>query len=356
MASPKRRAGFFLGALAAGAAAGLAAERVLVGRARARPDPESSEGLGTLGGVAREPVVSFDGTRLHVEVAGTGPTIVFVHGYSLNLTTWHYQIRDLATQYRLVLYDHRGHGKTGHPATEEWSLEVLARDLRAVIQAVGGPVVLCGHSMGGMTVLKLCDLFSEMIGGEVAGLVLVDTTAADVTGGMLPGRLRSFRAAAQAFQEAVLPAISTLDPRGVDKLRRSASDLAWLMVRRMGFGPKASPAQVAFVERVLAETPTETWLGLLPSLAGLDVTEVLPKIDVPVLIIVGSHDRLTPPGSAERIAKGIARSELVKISGAGHMAMLEAPLTFNARLRRFLRSLQAWSASGGGPTISRAAP
>lgn len=356
MASRKRRAGFFLGALAAGAAAGMAAERVLVGRARSRPDPENREGLGTLGGTPREPVVSFDGTRLHVEVAGDGPTIVFVHGYSLNLSTWHYQIRDLTRQYRLVLYDHRGHGKTGHPATEDWSLEALARDLRAVVQAAGGPVVLCGHSMGGMTVLKFCDLFPELIGTEVAGIVLVDTTSADVVGGLLPGKFRSFRAAAQAVQEAVLPAISTLDPRGVDRLRRSATDLAWLLVRRMGFGPKASPAQVAFVEKVLADTPTETWLGLLPALSGLDVSEVLPKIDVPALIVVGSHDRLTPPGSAERIAKGIARSEVVKISGAGHMAMLEAPLTFNARLRRFLRSLQAWSASGGGPTISQAAP
>jgi pimeloyl-ACP methyl ester carboxylesterase len=356
MASRKRRAGFILGALAAGAAAGVAAERVLVGRARNRPDPENSEGLGTLGGVPREAVVSFDGTRLHVEQVGEGPTIIFVHGYSLNLTTWHYQIRDLAKQYRLVLYDQRGHGETGQPATDDWSLEALARDLRAVIQATGGPVVLCGHSMGGMTVLKLCGLFPELLGGEVAGIVLVDTTSADLTGGLLPGRLRSLRAAAQAAQEAILPAISTLDPRGVDRLRRSATDLAWLAVRRMGFGPKASPAQVAFVEKVLADTPAETWLGLLPSLAGLDVSEVLPKIDIPALIVVGSHDRLTPPGAAERIAKGIKRAELVKISGAGHMAMLEAPLTFNARLRRFLRSLQAWSASGGGPTISRAAP
>jgi pimeloyl-ACP methyl ester carboxylesterase len=334
----------------------MAAERLLVGRARTKPDPENREGLGTLGGTPKEPVVSFDGTRLHVEQAGAGPAIVFVHGYSLNLTTWHYQIRDLAKQYRLVLYDGRGHGKTGQPATDDWSLEALARDLRAVIQATSGPLVLCGHSMGGMTILKLCDLFPELLGGEIAGIVLVDTTSADVTGGLLPGKLRYLRAATQAAQEAILTAVTSLDPRGVDRLRRSATDLAWLLVRRMGFGPKASPAQVAFVEKVLSDTPAETWLGLLPALAGLDVSEVLPKIDVPTLIVVGSHDKLTPPGSAERIAAGIRHAEVVKISGAGHMAMLEAPLTFNARLRRFLRSLQAWSASGGGPTISRAAP
>lgn len=337
MAKRGRSIGLFVGAAVAGLAAGAAIERAVVGRMRSRPDPEAREPLGSLRGTPIGPVESFDGTMLHVEEAGSGPAIVLVHGYSLNLTLWHYQIRDLASRYRLVLYDQRGHGRSETAKGGDWSLDALSRDLDAVIAAAGdGPVVVVAHSMGGMALLTYCATFPEALGPKVAGIVLVDTTAADVMPGMLPFLPRRIRAALQGIQEAGVRAVVSLDRPSVDRLRRRANDLGWLAVRTMGFGAHASPAHVAFVETMLAETPVETWMGLLPAVAGVDATEALEKIDVPALVIVGTADRLTPPGAAERIVKGIKGARLGKIAGAGHMSMLESPQTFNARLRAFV--------------------
>jgi pimeloyl-ACP methyl ester carboxylesterase len=339
-----RRRGLILGGLAAGAAVGLAAERYLVGRDRRRPDPEARENFGELHGRDVGPLESFDGTRLHVEVVdGDGPTIVMAHGFSLDSTQWHYQIRDLAPAFRLVIYDHRGHGRSEKARRGDWSLDALARDMEAVIREHGGPgpVALLGHSMGGMTVLRFAKLFPEQIGSRVAAVVLVNTTAADVMGGMLPGAARRFAAGFQMVQEGLVRALSSNAGR-VDRLRGRTRDLAYLSVRYAGLGPKAMPSVVEFVDGMLSGTPTDVWAKLLPELLAMDVSEVLDVIDVPTLVVAGTHDKLTPPGAADRIAAAIKGAELVVISDAGHMSFLERPQSFNARLRAFLGGVPAF--------------
>lgn len=337
----RRRRGLILGAVAATAAAGYAAERYFVGRDRRRPDPEAREAFGELRGRDVGRVQSFDGTGLHVEVVdGDGPTIVLSHGFSLNLTMWHYQIRDLAPSYRLVLFDHRGHGYSEKARRGDWSLDALARDLETVIRLHGGPdpVALVGHSMGGMTALQYAKLFPEQIGSRVAALALVNTTAADVMGGMMPGR--RLAAALQTLQEGAVRALASNAGR-VDRLRGRTHDLAYLAVRYAGLGPKAMPSVVEFMDRILADCPTDVWAHLLPALLGMDVTEVLDVLDIPTLVVAGSHDKLTPPGAAERIASAIKGAELVVIADSGHMSPLERPHSFNARLRAFLQSVPA---------------
>ncbi|HVL89404.1 MAG TPA: alpha/beta hydrolase, partial [Actinomycetota bacterium] len=332
----------------AGLAAGAAIERATVGRVRSRPDPEAREPFGSLRGTPVGPIKSFDGTLIHVEECGSGPTVVLAHGYSLNLSLWHYQIRDLASRYRLVLFDQRGHGRSETAGEGGWSLEALARDLDAVVEQCGGDgrVVIVGHSMGGMALLTYCKLFHEKLGPRVAGIVLADTTAADVMPGMVEFLPRRVTAAFQGVQEAALRAVTAFDRASVDKLRRRANDLSWLLVRSMGFGPHASPSHVAFLERMLSETPVDTWMELLPAVTGVDVSATLDLIDVPALVIVGTRDRLTPPGAAERMVAGMKRATLGRIAGAGHCPMLETPHTFNARLRAFLDSLAVHGGRG----------
>jgi pimeloyl-ACP methyl ester carboxylesterase len=338
-----RRRGLLIGTIAAGAAAGLAAERYFVGRDRRRPDPEGHESFGDLRGRDVGPVTSFDGTQLHVEVVdGDGPTIVFAHGFSLNLTSWHYQMRDLAPSFRLVLYDQRGHGLSERAKDGDWSLDALGRDMEAVIAAHGGPYPLAvvGHSMGGMSLLRFAELFPERIGSRVAALVLANTTGADVMGGMLPGAARRFAAGFQMVQEGAVRALAS-NAKRVDALRGRTRDLAYLAVRMAGLGPKALPSVVEFVDRMLSETPSEVWASLLPALLGMDVTKVLDVIDVPTLVVAGTHDKLTPPGAADRIASAVKGAELVVIRDSGHMSMLERPLSFNAHLREFLGRVPA---------------
>src|ERR1043165_4231526 len=116
MPESKRNVRMLVGAAAAlVAGAAIAAERAYVDRDRARPDPDAGEPFGELRGDVVEGVVSADGTPLHVEQWGSGPRVVLAHGYCLNLGLWHYQIKELSRDHRVVAYDQRGHGKSGRP-------------------------------------------------------------------------------------------------------------------------------------------------------------------------------------------------------------------------------------------------
>ena len=322
-------------------ATGIAVERAFVRKDRNREDPYRDEPYGALRGTPIGPVASFDGTLLHVEEAGSGPAIVLSHGFSLNLTLWHHQVKDLARDHRLVMYDHRGHGRSGRPPGDDWTLEALAHDLHAVLRdaAGDGPVTVVGHSMGGMSLLNYCHLYPDTIGSLVGGLVLVDTTAADVMGGIarIP---RQLQAATQTIQEAIMRALVGR-PDSFDRVRMNGSRIAYLGTRLMGFGPEPSPAQVDFVERVLAQCPSDVWANLIPTLFHFDMQEVLSVLKVPVLIVVGSHDRLTPPGASERMAAAIPGAELLVLEGAGHTSMLERHEEFNEALRNFVVRVNA---------------
>lgn len=298
---------------------------------------EQREWLGSVRGRPIGPVRSFDGTALHVEEAGRGPTVVLAHGFCLGIASWHYQIRDLATDARLVLYDQRGHGLSSTPATPDFSMETLARDLDAVIDATAGdePVVLVGHSMGGMVILGYAAMFPDAIGDRVSAVALVDTSCSDVVGGMLPDAAKLATPAVRLLEEAVVRAAGSNTDR-FQRVRESRKDLVSMMLKLMGFGPKAPRHQVAFVSSLLASTPPDVLVWVFETLRKMDVSKGLDAIDVPSLMIVGSRDRITPPACARHIATSIHGCELAVIRGAGHMPMLEKPDVFNARLRSFL--------------------
>src|SRR3954447_12647978 len=166
---------------AGGVATGVAVQRRAVGRARSAPDPYVDEAFGSLHTAGRT-VVADDGVRLHVEVDGISDaplTIVFVHGFTLSMDCWHFQRRDLRDLGRLVFYDQRSHGASGRSARKHSTIDQLGRDLGVVIDelAPSGPIVLVGHSMGGMTVLALADQRPELFGPRVIGVALVGTAA-----------------------------------------------------------------------------------------------------------------------------------------------------------------------------------
>ncbi|HEX4164798.1 MAG TPA: alpha/beta fold hydrolase [Bryobacteraceae bacterium] len=104
------------------------------------------------------------------------PTLVFTHGWSTSSTEWYYAKRQLAGQFRLILWDLPGLGASGRPADGDYSLERMARDLRVVVSTVAKdkPVVLVGHSIGGMINLTYCRLFPQELGRRVTGIVQVD--------------------------------------------------------------------------------------------------------------------------------------------------------------------------------------
>ncbi len=344
MAEPERAGGlrrlaWGVGAAAAIVAAGVAAERLAVRRLRARPDPEAGEPLGMLPPDDLGTVRSFDGTELRVRAAGPpeAPALVFLHGITLDLTTWYYQWRRFSDRYRCVLFDQRAHGGSSRPRSGDYTLTAMGRDLRAVLDAAvpGGPAVLIGHSLGGMAILSFADRFPDEFGSRVAGVVLADTAASDVLrevfGGLgtqvgwglrrLGTRFSSRIDAAERLQRAV---------------RRFGADLTFLVARATNFGPDASPSQIDHVTRISASAPTEVWVHTLQDILDMDLRGALERITVPTLVVVGDRDLVTPKTSAQAIRSTLPDARAVVITRAGHVSMMEQHERFNEVLDGFL--------------------
>jgi pimeloyl-ACP methyl ester carboxylesterase len=324
-------AGLATGIAAASAGAVIAAEKVAVGRIRLRPDPARDEPFGQLRGRPVE-VVADDGVVLHAEIFGlpdAAVTIVFCHGYTLSQDVWHYQQQDLAADTRLVLWDQRGHGRSGRTDPAHVSIDQLGADLAAVLAATvpaGQPVVLVGHSMGGMTIMALAAQQPELFGPKVIGVVLISTAAhvVDATS-WLPGPLRPVARWAG-------PSLLRGSARGrraalTEWVRQSASDLAFLSARYLAFGdPGVSPTVVDFLERVIRATPIEVVADFYLALLEHDQRLSLPTVGrVPTVVITGAEDRLIPTDQAARLADEIPGASLLSVPEAGHMVILERP-------------------------------
>jgi pimeloyl-ACP methyl ester carboxylesterase len=330
-----RGIGLLAGGLLLGVGAGVTLERTLVGRDRRREDPDAGE---PFGGIRGTPVklTSHDGTRLHVEELGQGPCLVFAHGFSLTQDAWHYQRRDLPGRYRCVFFDQRGHGRSGRPRKDDFSLQALAGDLKAVLDWTGEErVVLVAHSMGGIAALQLAEQFPDELGGRVAGLVLVGSTYVDTVRGMTAAV--SAWGAAWAQRTLITGAFRFMgqDPARAQQLRRRGSDLGYLGTRLFGFGSNPSPSQVAFVDKTLAGTDVEVWAKVFPSLVDFDLSESLAAVSVPALIATGDKDRLTPPSAARFMAERIPGSRLLILEDAGHCAFLEEHEVLDAEIAAF---------------------
>jgi pimeloyl-ACP methyl ester carboxylesterase len=330
-----RGVGLIAGGLLLGVGAGITLERTLVRRDRRRDDPEAGEPFGRIRGTPAT-VASYDGTKLHVEELGAGPCLVFAHGFSLTQDAWHYQRRDLPDRFRCVFFDQRGHGRSGQPRRDDYSLEALAHDLRAVLDWTGEErLVVVAHSMGGMAALKFAELFPEELGGRVAGLALIGSTYLDTVRGMTAAV--TARGAYRAQRALITGAFRFMgqDPVRANQLRRRGSDLGYLGTRLFGFGSEPSPSQVAFIDRTLAGTDVEVWAKVFPSLIDFDLSEVLEKVDVPTLIAVGDKDRITPPTAARHMAETIPGARLLVLEDAGHCAFLEEHEALDAELATF---------------------
>ncbi|MGH2807707.1 MAG: alpha/beta fold hydrolase [Actinomycetota bacterium] len=332
---PKKTGLLALAGAAVGVGAGLVVERSMVRRRRLN-DVEVTEPFGKRRGVRRRTIELDDGAHIFVEEAGPETTrgAVFIHGSALRTDVWHYQIEGLG-DHRLVFYDLRGHGLSQPKGSAEYSLRTLAADLECVIEDAGlEEVVIVGHSVGGMIALDLCANSLDMLSSSVKGLVLVNTTHRPayetITGGAAVARL----------ERAIRHPLDILGSQHmtVDRLRKiiKPSDSLFLTVSFAAFGPHASAHQIDFTYDMLAETPTDVLFDLFKCYRHFDVTDVLGDIAVPVLVIAGTHDRLTVSGASQDLAEHLPKAELKLIEGCGHMTMLERHGEFNTMVRGFL--------------------
>ncbi|MGJ7440137.1 alpha/beta fold hydrolase [Aquipuribacter sp. MA13-6] len=323
-----------LAAAGAGVAAGITADRVRSRRRHAEAvfDREGLALLGTVHGEQHE-LVTDDGARLHVEVDEPCPrgeedeaplTVVLVHGYGLSSQSWHFQRLALRGRYRVVTYDQRGHGRSESGPAGTARIPVLGRDLDAVLAAYvpDGPVVLVGHSMGGMTVMSLASQRPELFGSRIFGVGLVATSAGELAtlDFGLPGGGAVTRVAPN------LLALLARQPQLVVRGRRMVADVERLIVRRWSFASPVPSELTHFVAKIISDTSLDVVSDFLPGFTEHDELEALQVLDgLETLVLVGDSDRMTPPRHSEAIVRALPHSEHVVVRHAGHLVMLEHP-------------------------------
>ncbi len=387
-----------IGVAAAGAAAGVVAERYTVGRARRRADdPFADEPFGSLPFDAQQTVTADGGVPLYVEIVepdhtGEPPdlTVIFVHGFCLDMGTWHFQRKALTElqrqraafterkggrrglaafrgsrraqdepveepvaeegdaeiravpddpRCRLIFYDQPGHGRSGRRDAGDYDLDQLGADLAAVIAetAPEGPLVLLGHSMGGMTIMALAERVPEFFAERVVGVGLISTSAGhldDVALGIPPAFAK--------LRKPLMPTISGAlrwQAELAEVGRRAGSDVAYLLTRRYGFGSKdPSPSLVEYVERMNASTSIEVIAGYLGTLSEHDRYAALEVFDgIETLVVCGDKDLLTPVDHTREIARLLPGAELVEVADGGHVTLMEHGDLVDAHLVAFLR-------------------
>ena len=314
------------GALAVGAAAGAALERVVVRRAIGSSEPWMLDPL-----LSEETtVVTSDDVALHVEIDDADRsiehpvTIVFAHGYALSLQSWALQRHALLGKARLVFYDQRSHGRSARAEFDSHHVDQLGDDLYRVITEVAptGPLMLIGHSMGGMTIMALAEQHPDLFRERVYGVGLVSTSS----GGMSDVTLGLPSAFAPAVQRLAPSITASLARRKdlVERTRRGGSDLALVLTRMYSFGSSASQEAGKFVAGMIEGTPIDVLAEFLPALLEHDKATALEQMqECEVLIVVGANDRLTPPEHSKTILRHIPGADLHVIPNAGHMANIE---------------------------------
>lgn len=366
-------AGAAIGVIAAGAAAGVAVERLTVGRGmrkRARLALDATGPYGSLRGMPGRATAD-DGTELYYEIdevdpgSGTdgtppggaaGPrrrrlfgrkapapvTVVFSHGYCLSQDSWHFQRAALRGLVRTVHWDQRSHGRSERGRAQTQGVHVgidqLGRDLKAVIDAAApeGPLVLVGHSMGGMTMMAFADQYPALMRDRVAAVAFVGTSSGklgEVNFGLPVAGVNAVR----RVLPGVLKALGS-QAELVERGRRATADLFAGLIKRYSFGSRdVDPAVERFAERLIESTPIDVVAEFYPAFAEHDKSNALPLFrDIPVLILAGDKDLVTPSSHSEAIADELPDAELVIVPDAGHLVMLEHPETVTDRLADLL--------------------
>jgi pimeloyl-ACP methyl ester carboxylesterase len=327
-------AGGTVGAVLAGVVAGTAAQGAR-NTALRRLDPYADEPLGALKPSREFTVAADDGLPLSAEEVlpadGGEPqaTVVLVHGYTLDRRTWHFQRRDLARltapRVRLVLYDQRSHGRSGRGGAETATIDQLGRDLAAVLRAAvpEGPIVLVGHSMGGMSIMALAEEQPELFADRVCGVALIGTAAGEVGRSGLPRPVLS----SHNLLTLGLGKVAGWRPEIVEKIRGLGDGITWNSVRVLAFGDREiSPSLVDLTANMINTTPVRVITDFLETLNTHNRYAALAGLrHCEVLVIGGDADRLTPFSHSEVIAAELPDAELVRAPGAGHMVMLEQP-------------------------------
>ncbi len=267
------------------------------------------------------PVLKVNGVNLYYEQSGQGEAVVFLHGYTGSGKDWVNQAAAISNRYKAITIDHRGHGKSEAPASEEqYSIKIFCQDVYALLNELGvRRCCLVGHSMGGFMALQFVLDHPEL----VRALVLVDTSSGEfeVAPGYAQLRAKLDELARTQGMEAAFEYDAANNPVRIERFRRHP-ELQEVTLRKM---LNTSVDGYIYVARTFAKWPP--------------VTKRLNEILVPTLIFWGEED----PGflkASQTLKQSIGGAELITVPNVGHSPHEEAPDFFSKALLKFLSTVK----------------
>jgi pimeloyl-ACP methyl ester carboxylesterase len=268
--------------------------------------------------------------------AGT-PTLLFTHGWGADHQDWSYAIQSLGNKFNTVAWDLPGLGKS--TVAPDYEMKTLATDLDSVVSTIGGPVIIVGHSIGGILNIEYARQFPEKMGNQVKGFVQVNTTYTN------PVQTKKGAETSMKLQkpiyEPLLHLITWSSPvaRGLAWMAYQ-SGLAHIQLAKQSFAGNETWEQLdhmaSYAYRSSPGVIAQGVLGML----HWDGTDVLPNITVPTLIISGNQDATTLPWASDKMERGIAKANRLAVEGAAHLGPVEQHKVYADAIANFVSKLQ----------------
>ncbi|MDD9939127.1 MAG: alpha/beta hydrolase [Myxococcales bacterium] len=259
---------------------------------------------------------------------GEGPAILFAGGLGAGRPAFYPQVAHLAARYRCLLWDYRGLYKDAPGAGAVRPVAEHARDALAILEAEGtARAAMVGWSYGVPVALSLFDQAPDR-----ASMLVLISGGARPSWGASPEAGRVRRLYPRVFD------MLARSPRLLESLVRAGGTApeAYTWVRRVGLlGGELDHEAFAEVVRNLARIDADAWLRMAQSMAEEDLSFVLPRVDVPALVIGGDRDPFTSRAALERLVNNIAGSEYLLLPGATHYALLDHAQHVNLRIEKF---------------------
>jgi pimeloyl-ACP methyl ester carboxylesterase len=269
-----------------------------------------------------------DGTRLHAAISvppddrRPRSAIVLIHGFTMDHTFWDQQVEILHQDHLVIAVDQRGHGRSDPAGSDGWGVEVLGRDVEAVVQALvpaGMSATAVGHSMGGMALMGWAAVTAEPDAAprRLDAVVLANTTAHGVPNGIV---LRLPPWISAQFVAGLAPLVSLPVP-----LDGRLAPVVRPLLRHLAFGDRASRRDIARTERLFFRTDPGQRAAAARFLWPMDARDTLDdfgRLDTTVL--AGGKDRLTPPARGRELAETLD-APLILLERCGHQAPMEDP-------------------------------
>ena len=275
-----------------------------------------------------------DGQQLYVQAVGEGPVLVCCNGVGVSTFFWSYLVEAFRDRYRVVLWDYRGHGRSSlppDPDAADLSIDRMALDLGCVLEQVApaSPPVLIGHSMGCQVLLQYA---ADHPGGVRAMVPMLGTHARPLD------TLLDTPLSRPLFD--VVHRLARAGGRGGRRWFRPLVDSPWAfdLAQRTGLVDRyySNRGDLTMYLEHLNKMDPRVLFRAVSQMADHDLTEALPHLDVPALVIAAENDLFTPLHRSQEMARLLPDAELFVIAEGSHAALVEHPDTVNQRIARFL--------------------